>query len=291
MGHLLDCEFSVVWQALNVAATTQPPPRERRADSQKESKRNRQVVKLAHSGRLSAAAQRLEATELGSQTSSTWNALRELFPDASMEPLHPDVATEMHRILETAVEHPCRQWNPAEASDESLLGLINRHPPKTGPGPSGLRAEHLQAAIPSNRPLRVRFLRSLGQNPCIFPRMLRQALSSSRLLPFIKPEKENASEVEGSRRVRVRPIAVPEVLRKVVAQWVLRGVSSRLKTFLAPENWGLPYAAAVDRPYVPFKLISTINGNMCCSSSIWKMPSTEYTGRYQHRSQRFAPLS
>jgi len=107
--------------------------------------------------------------------------------------------------------------------------------PRVCPGPSGLRVEHLQALEQHVRPALVRFLRTISTEPENLPEILLQSLRRSRLVPLAK--NPNSESVPSSPRLR--PIGIPEVLRKVASQWVLQHVVPRARDFLLPTQLGV----------------------------------------------------
>jgi len=118
-----------------------------------------------------------------------------------------------------------------------------RLPQGKSPGPSGLRAEHLQGANQRTMVALIRVLRQLATAPENFSSPLTRALRSSRLLPFAKPQKE----ADPPQRPGVRPIGVPEVLRKIATQWTPRAVIDRVRELLVPLQLGIGVSGGCER--------------------------------------------
>mmetsp|Transcript_14650 Transcript_14650/g.59622 ORF Transcript_14650/g.59622 Transcript_14650/m.59622 type:complete len:123 (-) Transcript_14650:3880-4248(-) len=79
-------------------------------------------------------------------TEATWCQLQNLFPDPVEGELPAEIAHAMESLLSLDTDTLKRRCDPTRAADEGLLSIVARLPQGKSPGPSGLRAEHLQGA-------------------------------------------------------------------------------------------------------------------------------------------------
>ncbi|KAJ8903745.1 hypothetical protein NDN08_004844 [Rhodosorus marinus] len=209
--HVLEGEFHTVWTALEDRASllqqnTATPGTE--ATRRQALGRQKQALKLAHLG-----------------------ASRTLLVDCRQRKWLPSPRLPGANSKDSSQNLRQSRWDSTKAADEGLLSIVARLPQGKSPGPSGMSAEHLQGANQQTQVALIRVLRQLATAPENFPSPLTRALRSSRLLPFAKPPKESAPQENPG----VRPIGVPEVLRKVATQWTLRAVIDRAHLSCEPD--------------------------------------------------------
>mmetsp|Transcript_13670 Transcript_13670/g.54762 ORF Transcript_13670/g.54762 Transcript_13670/m.54762 type:complete len:372 (-) Transcript_13670:802-1917(-) len=232
MTAIMNGRFDTVWEHLchhngtRIADNTRPP-------QTAASHRQKRAIQLAKAQRLSQSSQLLLAADLAPKTIATWRTLTTLFPEYAATTL----SSELEAALEEKLSQPDRHfWDATLASDESLLAALGKLPYATAPGPSGLRAEHLHCLTLTTQPVLVRLLRKLATTPESFPDVFLEAMRSNRLLA---KDKRTPAAIAQGEPLRLRPLGIPEVLRKAVTQWTLRAVAQPLRDFLLPEQLGI----------------------------------------------------
>ena len=219
-------KVSELWRC--ASASGQGAPREVQSPPTWE-ERERAVVQAARQGRLSTAMARTRSAGLAPASDATLATLRALHPAA--EP--PTIAKE-------------RRTEPADASPTDVFKALRGLPKGTGAGPSGLRADHLRALTQVEG---VDVLQALTAVVNILrrgeaPPEIARHLAGASLVALPKPT--------GG----VRPIAVGETLRRLVAKTLVAEVREKVGKLLlkgkqvgVAVDGGLDAATAVVRDY------------------------------------------
>ena len=162
---------------------------------------------------------------------------------AGVHPSTPVVQQKLHELHPQAPLPPCRADPPpapsAQCQMSDVRAALMSFPTASAPGPSGLRADHLRDCITSvSTHAATHLLESVTAlcNRCLagdIPDSFADLLLSARLLPFKK--KDNG----------VRPIAVGEVLRRLVAKVAFRQVLPKAQEILPPSQVGVGVKDAV----------------------------------------------
>ena len=182
----------------------------------------RRIKALVEAGTISKAAKELTSSGIHRMTSTIHQKLVTLHPQAVLPP------------TEAAPDAPEFCCEVAEVKSAVLS-----FPAATAPGPSGLRADHLRDILTSvSSDTADRVLTALTKlTNCslngLLPSSFAEFFLSARLLPFKKPN-------DG-----VRPIAVGEVLRRLVAKVALHQVLPEAQERLQPTQVGVGVKDAV----------------------------------------------
>lgn len=187
---------------------------QRRSRRQREVQPHVRAERLARSGLLTKAMQALRAAKMAPADEETLRILRELHP-ASPKPNSP----------------PPIRFDDIDITDANVMDAVHSFPPGSAPGPSGLRAEHLQNLLAASGS------RLLGKLTGLVRRIARGEVDteapegkyfyfSARLIGLLKP-----GTTETIRRIR--PIAIGEVIRRVAFKAVLRlpQVADKLRNY------------------------------------------------------------
>ena len=197
----------------------------------------RRALRLVLAGRLSAPARALTAAPVAPRTPAVWTKALGLFP-----PARPGLATtstveaEFPAALAAAAAfsqtHGVPTALPRAAADEA----IRRAPRGSAPGISGLRMEHLRALGDEGQAALAGVVILLAGEAAVrlVPAVAAHALAGAELLLLCTP---GGDDVDGLPWLR--PIGMPEVLRKLAASALagtVRGAAARL---LAPLQMGV----------------------------------------------------
>lgn len=118
---------------------------------------------------------------------------------------------------------------PLKTEQKKLRELIRRLPRGTAPGPSGLSADHIKAAVTAGTPLLGKVLDALGDFVDTylaggFNEQVAPFLNGARLIALIKPD--------GTER----PIAIGEVLRRITARYAALSIKEVSSDHFLPEQ-------------------------------------------------------
>jgi len=172
----------------------------------------RRVVRKTKLGRIRQAAAAVQPLPLAAPGADTLAALAELHPHEDLSLLPPADANGDTVPI---------QVGTLEELDAAVQGL----PPDSAPGPSGWKYEHIQAAWAGSPEFRGQLLKfinkglagTLPRDPLLF---------AARLTPLDKGQG------------KVRPVAIPEVLMRLVSICAARG-AARLVPALHPLQVGV----------------------------------------------------
>jgi len=196
-------------------------------------------------GRLSAAARTLQGAPVAPHTGAVWQAARRLFPRASPGLATTEsVAAEFGPELDAAAAHGVAAGAPLGLSAATVVGTIRSAARGSAPGPSGLRMEHLWALAEDGRDALVGVVRLLATAAAttVVPAVASHALAGAELLLLVKPGAPDADGVP-----RLRPIGMPETLRKLVAGSLARDLRASAAALMAPLQLGIGVPNACER--------------------------------------------
>jgi len=197
----------------------------------------RRALRLVRAGRLSAAARALLAAPVAPRTPAVWDKATLLFPQAT--PALASAAAiegEFPDALEAATTFARSSGVPRELPREAVDDALRRAPRGTSPGPSGLRMEHLRALGESGQAALQAVVRLLAGPVAVrrVPPLAAHALAGADLLLLCKP---GGADIDGLPRLR--PIGMPEVLRKLAAAALAGTVRDAAARLLAPLQMGV----------------------------------------------------
>jgi len=205
----------------------------------------RRAVLLARVGRLSAAARALRADPPAPQTPAVERKARGLLPPAA-----PDLATPASieagfpAELARAAEHGRRSAVRAAVPWDAAVLAIRTAPRGSSPGPSGTRMEHLWALGEEGRDALVSVVLLLTGATATtrVPAAVTHALAGADLLLLSKPGGVREDGLPG-----LRPIGMPEALRKLAASALAATVRSSAADLLSPGQLGVGVPNACER--------------------------------------------
>ena len=201
---------------------------ESKAQSQKKTKSQvndrkillRKVEAHASNGNISRASRLLTSNGLAPDSPHTLELLKEKHPEASNSNLHNlwDTSTEPSITLQRNV----------------FLKALKSSPRGSAPGPSGLRFEHLKicAEVHDLEECLFNIAQRIASGSPELP--IGQALAAARLIAL--PKGENS----------VRPIAIGEVLRRLVARTICLQEKSLMAEILSPTQYGVAVSGGLD---------------------------------------------
>jgi len=205
----------------------------------------RRTLRQLAAGRLRAAPRSLVADEAAPQTVAAWAKACALFPPAT-----PTLATRatvqatFPDELSEAAAFGARRGAPPGVTQDGAAAVLRKASRGMAPGPSGLRVEHLWALDAAGRYALGGVLLLLTW-PAAESRVAvctSQALAVTELLLLRKP-----GGVQDDGLPRLRPIGMPEVLRKLAATALARAVREAAAALLAPLQLGVGVSSACER--------------------------------------------
>jgi len=205
----------------------------------------RRALRQVAAGRLSAAARSLVAEEAAPQTGAAWAKAQALFPPAT-----PTLATRatvqaaFPAELAEAAAFGARRAAAPGVTRAGVAAVVREAPRGKAPGPSGLRVEHLWALDAAGRDALggVLVLLAGPAGAARMPACASRALAGTDLLLLRKP-----GGVQADGLPRLRPIGMPEVLRKLAATALARAVRSAAAALFAPLQLGVGVPSACER--------------------------------------------
>ncbi|GAB0498702.1 hypothetical protein MMPV_010049 [Pyropia vietnamensis] len=220
-----------------LAGGPSPPPRATSAQ--------RRALRQARHGRLSAAARTLLSEPPAPRTPAVWAKAQQLFspssPDlataASVEAAFPD---ELAALAAAAGQLAV----PRTVSRDTVTLAIRAAPRGSSPGPSGLRVEHPWALAEGGREALVGVVLLLTGEAAVtrVPSVARTALAGADLLLLRKPGGLAADGLP-----KLRPIGMPEALRKLAASALARTVRDAAAALLGPHEQAVGVRSACER--------------------------------------------
>ena len=216
-------EYRALWEE---AIALQEAPKQKKGRGKKkpeeeeisqEVRNARRSHKLIIAGQYTRASQALVSPGLAEQSRSTVTA---------MTALHPQCPRIIPGDMESSTP-------PMRFSQEQVAKAIKTFKPGSSPGPSGLRAEHLKAAIksaPANRK----------------EKALEAITKMVNVLAAGELPKEAATYFSGARLYAgkkkcggIRPIAVGDIIRRLVSKCFAYGLAEKAAGLLAPSQLGV----------------------------------------------------
>lgn len=205
----------------------------------------RRALRQTRHGRLSAAAWTLLSEPLAPGTLEIWRKVLLLFPSAS-----PDLATAASVEAAFAAELASlaaaagRLAVPRTVSRDTVTLAIRAALRGSSPGPSGHRVEHLWALAEGGREALVGVLLLLTGEAAMkrMPPVARAALAGADLMLVRKPGGLAADGLP-----KLRPIGMPEALRKLAASALARTVRDTAAALLTPHQQGVGVRSACER--------------------------------------------
>ncbi|GAB0498663.1 hypothetical protein MMPV_010009 [Pyropia vietnamensis] len=192
----------------------------------------RRALRQARHGRLSAAARTLLSEPPAPRTPAVWAKAQQLFPPSS-----PDLATaasveaafpeELAALAAAAGQLAV----PRTVSRDTVTLAIRAAPRGSSPGPSGLRALVGVVLLLTGEAAVTRV-----------PSVARTALAGADLLLLRKPGGLAADGLP-----KLRPIGMPEALRKLAASALARTVRDAAAALLGPHQQGVGVRSACER--------------------------------------------
>ncbi|KAK1866515.1 hypothetical protein I4F81_009031 [Pyropia yezoensis] len=205
----------------------------------------RRALRLVVAGRLSAAARALTGDPPALRSLAVWLKALRLFPRAGPGQATPaSVEADFAASLSRAAEFGGRATTPRHVSREAVTLAIRSAPRRSAPGPSGLRMEHLWALGDAGRDALVGVVSLLVCETSVtwVPDAAKRALSGADLLLLRKPGGEDADGLP-----KLRPIGMPEVLRKLAASALAGTMRSAAAELLGPLQLGVGVPNACER--------------------------------------------
>ena len=222
-------EYSQLWQeAVNL--TKVPPKRRRRGrggrqgEEKTQEMRNSERAKiLAQEGQFTKALQALTSAGMADPDRTVLGEMEEKHPPAQGPPLQiPTTDLPQISFGQAEVEKAVRKFRRGSA-----------------PGPSGLRPEHLRVALQAAPGRRDRALQSLTQ--------LVNAMAGGgvpeRVAPFLAGARLHAAKKKSGG---LRPIAVGNLLRRLVGKCCAAKVQDRAAGLLSPHQLGVGVRGACE---------------------------------------------
>jgi len=204
----------------------------------------RRALRQAAAGRLSAAALSLLAEPLAPQTWAMWLKALALFPCSS-----PDLATtasveeEFEAELKEAEAFGAKASTPKSVTREGVAAAIRSAPRGKAPGPSGLRVEHLWALDAGGRGALVGVVVLLaGPGSARLPACAAAAHAGTDMMLLRRPGGVGADGLPG-----LRPIGMPEILRKLEGSALSAAVRAAAAEFFAPVQLGVGVSSPCER--------------------------------------------
>ena len=211
-------EYSDLWKEAVKLTKRQPKAKQGdREDEKTQEQKNAERAKmLTQEAEYSRALQALTSAGMAPQTAATV---------AEMRGKHP-AATSDNGTL------PTTEAAPLSLTQSEVLKTAESFRRGSAPGPSGLRSEHIKCALKTAPNRRDRALQSLTS--------LANAMMSGNVPDAVAPFLCGARLHAGKKKTGgFRPIAVGNMLRRLVAKCGARKLSHRAATLLSPLQLGV----------------------------------------------------
>jgi len=205
----------------------------------------RRALKLVRAGRPSAAARALVSDPPAPRSAAIWAKAAALFPDAATASATTAfVQAEFSADLAAAAAFGNSPTVPRAVPRDAVVDAICGAPKASSPGPSGLRPEYLWALSATRQDALVDIVLLLTSLAAVsrMPAMARHALAGANLLLLTNPGGVGADGLP-----RLRPIEIPEVLRKLAAMELARTVRTAAAELLAPAQPEVGVSSACER--------------------------------------------
>jgi len=197
-------------------------------------KRQRRALhRLAH-GQLRGCVQTLTGQPMAADTDEVRARTSTLFPAATPELATADsLAAALPTELAAAKAFGAARVGPEprQLAAETVVVTIRSVARGKAPGPSELQMEHLWALTSAGRDALVRVVQLLSSADSVdqVPPVARRALGAANLLLLVKPGGVDAAGVPG-----LRPIGIPETIRKLVGKALMREMLPDARRYFVP---------------------------------------------------------
>jgi len=197
-------------------------------------KRQRRALRRLAHGQLWGCVQTLTGQQVAAETNAVRAKTSILFPAATLELATADSqASAFPTELAAAKAFGAARagTEPRQLAAETVVATIRLAARGKAPGPSGLRMEHLWALTSAGRVALVRVVQLLSSAEGVdqVPPVARRALGAANLLFLVKPGGVDAAGVPG-----LRPIGMPEIIRKLVGKALMREVLPDARRYFLP---------------------------------------------------------
>ena len=205
----------------------------------------RRALRLVRAGRLSSVVRALTAAPVAPRAPVVCDKARSLFPPArpglaSLKSVERSFPAE----LEVAASFRRASGVPSVLLREAVGDAIRRATRGSAPGPSGLRMEHLRALGDDRQAALAKFVFLLAGEEAerLVPPLAAHALAGADSLLLCKP-----GGLDKDGLPRLRPIGMPEVLRKLAVFSLAGTVRAAAARLLAPLQMGVGVSNPCER--------------------------------------------
>jgi hypothetical protein len=214
-------EYRELWEEAVTLTKRQPKARRQRGgqDPEERSQEQRNAERarvLAQEGEYTRSLQALTSAGMATQSAAT---------NTEMRAKHPAASSELGDL-------PTTDAAPLSFTQQDVMKAVGKFRRGSAPGPSGLRPEHLKCALKAAPNRGDRALEGLTK---LLNIMVAGAVPES-VAPFLCGARLHAAlKKDGG----IRPIAVGNLLRRLVAKLAARALADRAATLLSPNQLGV----------------------------------------------------
>ena len=212
-------EYSQLWQEAVDLTKVQPKKKKKKQGDQEKSQEKQNAERaatLAQDGQFTKALQALTSAGMAPPTRANLKFMKEKHPQAPGEPVNP-LNTESPQLSfgQVEVDKAAKKFRRGSA-----------------PGPSGLRPEHLRVALQAAPGRRDRALQSLTK----LVNAMAKGSVPDEVAPYLAGARLHAAiKKDGG----LRPIAVGNILRQLVAKCCATKLQERAAAIFKPHQLGV----------------------------------------------------